>query len=129
MARTLILSGLVCSLLAVGSNAKPMKDLLPKPPEGESWKIVWHDEFDGTQLDKNKWEVPDNKRRDGWWSPKAVSLDGKGNLAIRVLKDGDRYLDACVRTRGKFEHAQGFYVARVRLQRQPGHWSAFWLYN
>ena len=27
-----------------------------------------------------------------------------GHLAISTLKDGDRYLDACVRTRGKFEH-------------------------
>ena len=30
---------------------------------------------------------------------------------------------------GKFEHAFGYYVARVKLQKQPGHWSAFWLYN
>ena len=73
--------------------------------------------------------MPNNRRRDGWWSPKAVSLDGKGNLAISTLKDGDRYLDACVRTRGKFEHAHGYYVARIKLQDQPGHWSAFWLYN
>jgi len=50
-------------------------------------------------------------------------------LAISTLKDGDRYLDACVRTRGKFEHAHGYYVARIKLQEQPGHWSAFWLYN
>ncbi len=50
-------------------------------------------------------------------------------LAISTFKDGDRYLDACVRTRGKFEHAHGYYVARIKLQDQPGHWSAFWLYN
>ena len=51
------------------------------------------------------------------------------NLAICTLKDGDRYLDACVRTRGKFEHAHGYYVARIKLQEQPGHWSAFWLWG
>ena len=34
-----------------------------------------------------------------------------------------------MRTRGKFEHAFGYYVARIKLQKQPGHWSAFWLYN
>ena len=38
-----------------------------------------------------------------------------------------KYLDGCLRTRGKCEHAQGYYVARVR--KQPGHWSAFWLDN
>ena len=54
-------------------------------------------------------------------------MDGEGHLAISTLKDGDRYLDACVRTRGKFEHAHGYYVARIKLQSQPGHWSAFWI--
>jgi beta-glucanase (GH16 family) len=48
---------------------------------------------------------------------------------LRTFKDDDKYIDGCVRTRGKFEHAFGYYVARVRLQKQPGHWSAFWLYN
>ena len=60
---------------------------------------------------------------------KAGSLDGQGHLVIRAMKDGDRYIDGCVRTRGRFEHAFGYYVARVQLQKQPGHWSAFWLYN
>ena len=102
---------------------------LPPTPVGQNWKLVWQDEFEGTTLDASKWEVPDHKRRDGWWSPKAVALDGDGHLAISTLNDGDRYLDACVRTRGKFEHAHGYYVARIKLQNQPGHWSAFWLYN
>jgi hypothetical protein len=29
---------------------------------------------------------------------------------ISTLKDGDRYLDACVRTRGRFEHAFGYFL-------------------
>ncbi|MBN1854151.1 MAG: glycoside hydrolase family 16 protein, partial [Pirellulales bacterium] len=95
---------------------------------GKTWKLVWHDEFDGNALDLSKWEVPENQRRDGWWSAKAVALD-HGNLAISTLEDGGRYLDACVRTRGKFEHTYGYYVARIQLQKQPGHWSAFWLFN
>ncbi len=115
----------------ITNAAEPRKnaDTLPQLPAGQSWKLVWNDEFDGNKLDESKWEVPDHKRRDGWWSPKAVALDGEGHLAISTLKDGDRYLDGCVRTRGKFEHAQGYYVARIKLQNQPGHWSAFWLYN
>ncbi len=112
------------------SNTKSSaSDRLPPAAEGKAWKLIWHDEFDGTELDASKWEVPDNRRRGGWWSPKAVSLDGKGNLVIRTFKEGGTYYDACVRTRGKFEHAFGYYVARIRLQEEPGHWSAFWLYN
>jgi hypothetical protein len=85
-------------------------DQLPPPPAGTAWKLICHDELDGNKLDESKWEVPSNQRRDGWWSPKAVSVDN-GHLAISTLKEGDRYVDACVRTRGKFEHAHGYYVA------------------
>ncbi len=102
--------------------------ILPPAPEGKTWNLVWHDEFDGTKLDSTKWEVmPDAPRKGGWWMRKAVSLDGKGHLVISTLKEGDRYIDGCVRTKGKFEHSFGYYVARVQLQKQPGHWSAFWI--
>ena len=25
-------------------------------PEGSQWKLVWADEFDGTELDRSKWD-------------------------------------------------------------------------
>ena len=25
-------------------------------PEGRNWKLVWADEFDGTELDRSKWD-------------------------------------------------------------------------
>jgi len=128
MTAFLLAEGLAMSLTATAQTLG-RQDNLPPPPPGQSWQLTWHDEFEGTALDETKWEVPENRRRDGWWSRRAVSLDGKGNLVLSVLKEGDRYLDACVRTRGKFEHAFGYYVARVQLQQQPGHWTAFWLYN
>lgn len=114
---------------ATAAASDAVADTLPTLPAGQTWKLAWQDEFEGNKLDDTKWEVPDHQRRDGWWSPKAVSLDGNGHLAISTLKEGDRFLDACVRTRGKFEHAHGYYVARIQLQKQPGHWSAFWLYH
>ena len=24
-------------------------------PRGKTWKLVWHDEFDGAEIDKTKW--------------------------------------------------------------------------
>jgi len=128
-------AGLIALVLALGAGGADMqrklepKDALPPAPQGQAWKLAWHDEFDGDQLDASKWEAPDNPRRAGFWSPKAVSLDGKGSLVIRTFKEGDKYYDACVRTRGKFEHAFGYYVARIRLQKSAGHWSAFWMYS
>jgi beta-glucanase (GH16 family) len=125
---------LIVTFFLVASRAaiaqQPEKDMLPTAPEGKTWKLVWNDEFDGTKLDETKWEVmPDAPRKGGWWMRKAVSLDGKGHLVISTLKEGDRYIDGCVRTRGKFEHSFGHYVARIQLQKQPGHWSAFWIYD
>jgi beta-glucanase (GH16 family) len=128
-------TGVLLSAIVVAFLAAPMAraaepaERLPAPPEGKAWKLVWQDEFDGKKLDEAKWEVPESQRRDGWWSRKAVSLDGQGHLVIATLKEGDKYLDGCARTRGKFEHAFGYYTARIRLQHEPGHWSAFWLFN
>lgn len=105
-----------------------VQDNLPRPSEGKTWKLIWNDEFNGTKLDEAKWIYrQEGRRRDGWWSRKAISLDGKGHLVLSTFKDGEKYIDGCVATQGKFEHAFGYYVARIQLQEQPGHWSAFWL--
>jgi len=123
------LAAAVAALAAAKAPAPTPPDALPPAAADQAWRLLWHDEFDGTALDETKWEAPEQKRRDGWWTRKAVSLDGQGHLVIRTFKEGDRYYDGCVRTRGKFEHAFGYYVARIQLQKQPGHWSAFWMYH
>ena len=115
-------------VLALVAGVRAEEEAPPAAPEGRVWKLAWSDEFDGDTLDGAKWDVPECRRRDAFWSSRAVSLDGEGRLRIRALREGDDYYDACVRTRGRFEHAFGYYVTRMRLQRQPGHWSAFWLY-
>ncbi len=120
-------------LVAVVMSASPTSqpapaDRLPGPPPGHSFRLIWHDEFDGLKLDETQWTCPpDAKRRDGWWMRSAVSLDGQGHLRMRTYKEGDRFISGCVLTQGKFEHAFGYYVARVRFHREPGHWPAFWL--
>lgn len=96
------------------SQQDGIPDKLPPPPEGKAWKMVWHDEFDGTKLDETKWVFrPEGKRRDGWWSPKAVRLDGQRHLVMRTYKEDGKIVDGCITTQGKFEHAFGYYVARI----------------
>jgi len=115
---------------AVRGQTSPFADVLPQAPDGKTWKMIWNDEFDGVKLDETKWETPpDGPRHAGWWMGKAVSLDGRGHLVIQTSKEGDKIIDGCVRTKGKFAHAFGYYVARVRLPREQGHWSAFWLFE
>lgn len=103
-------------------------DTLPSPPPGKAWKLVWRDEFEGTQLDETKWNrLGDWKRRDGFWVKEDAAVDGQGHLVLRTKKDGDRFTCGAVNTRDKFQHAFGYYVARCRLPKQPGHWPAFWM--
>ena len=126
--RTASLAAILVALYASLTIAQDVRDDLPAPPAGKTWKLVWHDEFDGSKLDETKWVYrPDGKRKDGWWSRKAVNLDGQGHLAIKTFKEGDKVVDGCITTQGKFEHAFGYYVARIQFQKQPGHWSAFWI--
>jgi len=113
---------------AAQSLPQSCEDQLPSAPAGQTWKLVWQDEFDGDKLDATKWTPrPDGKRKGGWWSQEAVGLDGKGNLVIKTFMDSDKPTDGCITTQGKFEHSFGYYVARIQLQSQLGHWSAFWI--
>lgn len=127
MRTCLALLTIACLSQTVALADQP-EDVLPAVPEAKTWKLVWHDEFDGTTLDETKWVCrPDGKRKGGWWNRKAVTLDGQGHLAIKTLKEDDKFIDGCITTQGKFEHAFGYYVARIKLQKQVGHWSAFWI--
>lgn len=117
-------------LLAAPSvlSAPPPTPVLPTPPTGLSWHLIWQDEFEGPALDESKWNrLGDSKRRDGFWVRDDAYLSGHGTLLLRTRKDGDRYTSGAINTQGKFERAFGFFVARCKLPRQPGHWPAFWM--
>jgi len=123
----IFLFGVAASWPAPGQT-ESAKEFLPPAPAGKEWKLIWHDEFDGTTLDETKWNrLGDGKRRDGYWVKADAYLSGQGTLLLRTKKDGDRYTCGAVRTQGKFEHAFGYYVARCKMPREPGHWPAFWM--
>ncbi|HIJ52324.1 MAG TPA: family 16 glycosylhydrolase [Planctomycetes bacterium] len=112
------------------SQAEKVEEYMPPVPEGKKWKLAWSDEFNGTKIDKSKWEIlGDWKRRDGFWVKDDAYLDGKGNLLIRTKKDGSRYTCGAVRTKNKFEHKFGYWAVRCKFGEQQGHWPAFWLHT
>jgi len=126
------LSSIALLGLAFGSvspaQTDAAKESLPPLPAGKEWRLIWQDEFDGTALDETKWNrLGDSKRRDGYWIKDDAYLSGKGTLLLRTRKDGQRYTCGAVNTRGKFEHAFGYYVARCKMPREQGHWPAFWM--
>ena len=60
-------------------------------PEG-NWKMVWHDEFDGTELDMTKWDYRLHMwgKRHVTWGTEGVKLDGNSNAVFAAYeKDGE----------------------------------------
>ena len=102
---------------------------LPPLPAGQEWRMVWNDEFDGKELDVAKWTAQgDHVRKGGMWLKKCSQLDGQGHLQLLATKEPDgSFGTGCVNSKGKFEHKQGLWVARMQMPTQPGFWSAFWL--
>ena len=123
-------------------------------PAGKKWKLVWNDEFDGTELDMTKWSFRYHilQKRQICLTDEAATLDGKGNLVLSLmekdghyycsqLQTGENYMDRPGEkfeengfawpidkfSEPKFLHKYGYYEIRCKLQTQEGWWSAFWL--
>lgn len=100
--------------------------------DGKTYSLVFEDDFNGTELDKTKWErCPEYKRQDrnNYWDNSMSYLDGEGNLILETSYDAenDRVLSGAVRTRGIFEQAYGYFEIRCTVNTVPGYWTAFWL--
>jgi len=96
------------------------------PPAG--YTLEWSDEFSGTVMDPEKWDHRLlGPRRDGVNSANAVSMSGDGKIVLTTSQVGDEYHTAMIGTGGKFAATFGYWEARMRLQDEQGHWSAFWL--
>jgi len=123
-------------------------------PDGK-WELVWADEFDGTELDRTKWDYRYSMMGTRWpsWTDKGVKLDGKSNAVFTLMEENGRpvcshlqtgynFMDEpVVKRKGgqplqwnigklkehKFTHKYGYYECRCRLQQKPGWWSAFWI--
>lgn len=60
--------------------------------EGREWKLVFADEFDGTELDRTKWDFRLSmmgKEHPAWVGEEGVHLDGKGNVIFTLIAGED----------------------------------------
>ncbi len=125
-------------------------------PDGKNWKLVWSDEFDGTELDMTKWDyrLCMMGKRHITWGTEGVKLDGNSNAVFSVyekdgeicscqLQTGHNFMDAeppksatfsggLTWPIGKLEPNKylkkyGYFECRCKLQSKLGWWSAFWL--
>lgn len=93
-------------------------------PKAAGWPCVFEDDFNGTEVDRTKWTSGSLQKKDGF-----VGLDGEGHLFIKCdFKPGTNVLrSGSVASSKVFRY--GYFEARVRLTKNSGWWSAYWLYG
>jgi len=125
-------------------------------PEGKKFKLVWQDEFDGMELDTNKWDYRLSMMGKRWqaWTDKGVHLDGNSNVVFTLMEENGQPVSSQLQTGYNFmdepvkettfgnDHLQwnigklkdskytkkfGYFECRCRLQQKEGWWSAFWV--
>jgi beta-glucanase (GH16 family) len=111
------------------------------------WKLVWSDEFNGTAVDRAKWDfnegngftVPDTKAWvPGWGNDELQYYTNRpenayvkdGMLHIRAVREpykSCQYTSARLVTKGLFGKTYGRFEFRAKLPTGTGLWPALWL--
>ena len=104
------------------------------------WKLIWSDEFDGTVLDKTKWEFEVNGKGGGngelqYYTDRPANLHlENGHMIISANKeayqgpDGKKgYTSARITSKGKGDWKYGRFEARIKMPKGKGMWPAFWM--
>jgi beta-glucanase (GH16 family) len=114
----------------------PLSDLFSqaKTPPPTGWKLVWQDEFNGTKLDADRWNVllrEQSKHNElQYYLPDEVYV-GQGILHIRSRErsyGSMKYTSGRLDTKGKFAPIYGRFEIRAKLPVGKGLWPAYWLY-
>lgn len=100
----------------------------------DEWVEVWGDEFNGTSIDRTKWNVANGKVR-GDTEPATFRDDPNnvylkdGNLVIRTVVEeygGYHATSGYLDTRGLFSSTYGKFEMRAKLTYGNHIWPAFW---
>lgn len=114
--------------------------ILPFQLAGQSWVLIWSDEFDGDALDMGKWAyqtgtgveygIPDWGNAELQYYQEANAMVGDGNLTIRAKKEftgGKSYTSARIRTLGKRDWNYCRIEFRAKMPIGQGLWAAVWM--
>ncbi len=118
---------------STGVNTPSPADTIPTIP---GWTLVWHDEFNGPDIDPRKWEWEVNGDGGGnnelqfYTNSRSNSFIEDGKLVIKAIKEDyhtKRYTSARMRTRNRGDWKYGRFEARMKLPYGRGMWPAFWM--
>lgn len=121
---------LLCSIMILSGKLMSQNQTNSK----NNWKLVWQDEFNGTRLDTNKWNVliRENSKHNElqYYVPDEVYVEnGLLRIRSRVRKYGPKeYTSGRLDTKGKFAPVYGRFEIRAKLPNGKGLWPAHWLY-
>lgn len=97
------------------------------------WKLVFQDNFDGTELNDDKWANGygwGNTARNsyGYCDPDNNEVAGGAlkQTIERRPQDGELFSTGCVHTKDLFSQLYGFWEARIRMPGCRGSRGAFW---
>ncbi len=102
-----------------------------------AYKLVWEDNFDGTELNRDDWNV--ELHDPGWvnaeWQEYVDCEDNiyvkDGNLVIQPIKmkvdHKDYYTSGRVNTQNKHDFLYGRFEARLKVPSGKGYLPAFWM--
>jgi beta-glucanase (GH16 family) len=110
-------------------------ETLSQQMEGAEWKVVWSDEFDGTEVDTTKWTYDVGNW--GWGNYELQYYTENrtenariedGNLIIQARKNdmGEAWTSARLTTRGKVSFLYGKIEFRAKVPAERGNWAAGW---
>jgi beta-glucanase (GH16 family) len=112
------------------------------PPSGSAWRVLWHDEFEGTSIDTDKWRVEDlfliKNNELQYYAPDDVYVQN-GLLTLRsqersywgIDQNGNwgwhDYTSGLVESKGRFYNQYGRVEVRAKLPSTQGMWPAHWM--
>lgn len=110
----------------VNNLFKPMDDKKYTPVK-LGYTLVWEDEFEGSELDEQKWKPRGvGPRACGFVSKDAIKVKG-GNLELSAFVENDSIKVGAVGTQQTYMTTYGYFECRAQLQKSGGNWSAFWI--
>ncbi|MGI2329056.1 glycoside hydrolase family 16 protein [Planococcus sp. YIM B11945] len=108
---------------------------MDKSGAADPWKLVWYEQFRGSEVDPDRWNVLDDSRGDGQrsqhYKPENIEID-EGVLKIHTKEEaseGFPYTSGALTTKGKVLFKYGKLEVRAKLPAGQGLLPAIWLWN